>query len=338
MIFVSINDRKSLNRVIKLCRDYNVQVVFNVSEDKYKQMIKSKVIVTDLDLVNIKFAMSKGKRIIIILESGKKLSKSERLLLKNKKIYICKSEEQAVEIAKYLLHSSIMVKRIIISLLVLFMFVLLSITIGNVVKNNYIYNEKEIEAEIDYKEENIVFIGDSITDFYDFEKYYKDLPIINSGISGYRTDDVYNTLEEKLYIYNPTKVFLMVGTNDFIDGKSNEYIIDKIIEIIEEIQDNRPLANIYLQSIYPVNNTDDEKISKSVVGGRDNVRINQINKELKEFCKDEKNCTYIDVHGELQDDDGNLRLEYTTEGLHISDEGYEVVTEKLMPYIEKVEK
>ena len=35
------------------------------------------------------------------------------------------------------------------------------------------------------------------------------------------------------------------------------------------------------------------------------------------------------MYKELSDDDGNLKLEYTREGLHMSDEGYEVITKKL---------
>ena len=37
----------------------------------------------------------------------------------------------------------------------------------------------------------------------------------------------------------------------------------------------------------------------------------------------------------LEDKDGNLKLEYTNEGLHMSDEGYEVITKELKKYMRK---
>lgn len=40
--------------------------------------------------------------------------------------------------------------------------------------------------------------------------------------------DIYDELYDRLYIYNPTKVFLLIGTNDFFDDRSNEYIVGNI--------------------------------------------------------------------------------------------------------------
>lgn len=181
---------------------------------------------------------------------------------------------------------------------------------------------------------NYLFLGDSITDFYDLDKYYEDLPVVNSGINGNRTTDILNDMKDRVYRYNPSKVFLLIGTNDIIDGKGNDEIIDNIKKIIELIKKNRPYAEIYLESIYPVNKTDNDKISLSMVSSRDNDQIIEINKKLKKYC-DEKKITYIDLYSKLVDDEGNLKLDYTKEGLHLSDDGYKVVTEEISKYIKK---
>ena len=177
--------------------------------------------------------------------------------------------------------------------------------------------------------------GDSITELYDLDKHYKNLPVINTGKSGYKTMDIYDELYDRLYIYNPTKVFLLIGTNDFFDDRSNEYIVGNIKKIVNDINDKRPNAKVYLESIYPVNNSDDEKINKEMVYDRDNKTIKDINKELKKFCDKKKVCTYIDIYNHLLDDDGNLKLEYTRDGLHVSDEAYNIITDILMPYIKE---
>ena len=185
----------------------------------------------------------------------------------------------------------------------------------------------------DYDKECIVFLGDSITSRYDLSKYYKRYNVVNSGIGGNQTTDILNDLDNRVYKYNPTKVFLLIGTNDFFDDRSNEYIVGNIKKIVNDINDKRPNAKVYLESIYPVNNSDDEKINKEMVYDRDNKIIKDINKELKKFCDNKKVCTYIDIYNHLLDDDGNLKLEYTRDGLHVSDEAYNIITDILMPYI-----
>ena len=180
--------------------------------------------------------------------------------------------------------------------------------------------------------ENIVFLGDSITDFYDLDKYYEEYHVVNSGINGNETHDILGDMNGRIYQYNPSKVFILIGTNDLQRDKSIDEIVDNIKKIVEGIEDNRPQAQIYIESIYPINNTDAEKIDHNMVGKRTNEDIKEINDKLESYCK-EKNITYIDLYNLLVDDEDNLKEEYTNEGLHISDEGYEVITEKIKEYL-----
>ena len=142
-------------------------------------------------------------------------------------------------------------------------------------------------------------------------------------------------MKKRVYDYNPSKVFLLIGVNDLYEGKSKEDIVKDIKEIIDLIKENRPYAKIYLESLYPVNKTDDEKIEEDIRNYEfSNDDIKDINKKLESLAKDEK-ITYIDMFSELVDDEGNLKIEYTNEGLHISDEGYDKITEVLNKYIKE---
>lgn len=194
--------------------------------------------------------------------------------------------------------------------------------------------EKLIEYTIS-QTENYVFLGDSITDWYPIEENYKDYPIVNSGKAGYKTKDILDKLESMVYIYNPTKIFILIGTNDLnSQTSSKEILIENIKKIIENISENRPNAKIYLESIYPINRTDNEKIIMSTVGKRTNKEILEVNRQLKNYCI-EKNIVYIDMYQELIDEDGNLKLDYTKDGLHLTNEGYAVVTKKRLQYMQK---
>ena len=55
--------------------------------------------------------------------------------------------------------------------------------------------EKNKPAEELKEKENIVFLGDSITEIYPINKIYGDLPIIKSGVSGYKTEDILKRMD-----------------------------------------------------------------------------------------------------------------------------------------------
>ena len=183
------------------------------------------------------------------------------------------------------------------------------------------------------KNENFVFLGDSITDWYPINELYENMPIVNSGKAGYKTEDILDELDELVYQYNPTKVVILIGTNDLNSDTSEEELTNNIEKIITEIKKNRKQTEIYVQSIYPINDTDADKINEKTVGKRTNEAIQRVNKQIRAICKDQ-NVTYINMYDELVDEDGNLSLQYTEDGLHMSDLGYLKITRKLLTYLE----
>lgn len=188
--------------------------------------------------------------------------------------------------------------------------------------------EEVVKTEI-IVDDNYLFVGDSITARYDLDEYFKGMPVINSGISGNKTTDILNDMNDRIYRYNPSKVILLIGTNDY-SRLSNSDTVKNIGKIIDGIKDNREYADIYVQSIYPVN----KEISKSTVGDRNNEDISEMNSDIKKLCK-EKSVSYINMYDLLVDDDGNLDDDYTKDGLHLDSDGYEIVTEEIMKILKK---
>lgn len=209
----------------------------------------------------------------------------------------------------------------------------------DIIEKKTISDKKIASLSTDIKKENYVFLGDSITYFYNLSMFYPNLPVINSGIGGYQTEDIIDNLQNSVYKYNPTKVFLLIGTNDIdLSDYSNEELADRIKYIVQEIKNHRSKTKIYVESIYPVNrDTDNNIVDLNIVKSRTNKRIQSINRLIEKMCDEEKNVEYINVYDKLTDDNGNLKLEYTRDGLHTNDAGYEVVTKILMTYIEEVE-
>lgn len=188
------------------------------------------------------------------------------------------------------------------------------------------YKNEIVFLENDYT--NYLFLGDSITDYYDLDKYYEGLPVVNSGISGNTTEDILNDMKARVYNYNPSKVFLLIGTNDLVKDTSVDDIVSNIEKIISEINANKPQTEVYVESIYPVN----DNINEDVVSNRNNKDITKINNQIKKYCE-YNNCTYINMYDKLLDDDNNFNEEYTDDGLHPNSKGYEVITKELKKYL-----
>ena len=187
------------------------------------------------------------------------------------------------------------------------------------------------EKEVVTVDDNYLFLGDSITELYDLDEHFPDMPVVNSGISGNVTEDILDDMRGRVYQYNPSKVFLLIGTNDIQEEVSEEDIVNNIKEIISSIKANRPYAEIYLESIYPVD--EDKEASRD----RTNEEIMDINNQLEKFCRDE-NITYINLFDLLVNPDqeeAEIRDEYSDDGLHLTEEGYEIVTKEIMKYIEE---
>ena len=182
-----------------------------------------------------------------------------------------------------------------------------------------------------YNKESIVFLGDSITSRCDLNKYFSNYNVYNSGIAGNMTKDILDNMENRVFVYNPTKVFILIGTNDLVySGLDNDGIKNNIEEIINKIYEKNSNTKIYLESIYPVNNS----LNKEIVETRTNDNIKDLNNKIEKICNNNK-CTYINMYDNLTDKNGNMKRIYTVDGLHLNKIGYKVITNKLIKYLDE---
>ncbi|MDD4211918.1 MAG: GDSL-type esterase/lipase family protein [Bacilli bacterium] len=190
-----------------------------------------------------------------------------------------------------------------------------------------IFNELNQNAH----RQGIVFLGDSLTEFYPADEFFYGCDVYNRGIAGDTTDGVLARLESNVLVLEPKKLFLQIGTNDLGKKKSPEDTFENIKKIIETIQSRLPETELYVISLYPVN-PKATPYSKSMMLGRKNTDIRAINCWLNDYCKTHQ-IPYLDVASAITDENGLLKKEYTIEGLHISFLGYSAITEVLKPYV-----
>lgn len=230
--------------------------------------------------------------------------------------------------------------RIIIAIVITSVLFLL-LTFNNMgVKNNKekvdcpksIIKEEKIKTNSEIKKsENIVFLGDSITELYPIDDIYMDLPIVKSGTCGYKTQDILDRMESMVYQYNPTTIFLLIGTNDIMNNPDEHYeeAVENIEKIIELTKKHRKKVKIYVESIYPVN----REAEKTMVKERNNEIIKRMNEKIQAYCNNSKNAEYIDIYNKLTDSDGNFDRKYSDDGLHPNDLGYARISKIRLSYI-----
>lgn len=196
--------------------------------------------------------------------------------------------------------------------------------------NIYLSNKKYVNYEMD---ENIVFFGDSITNKYKVEEFFPNSHVVNSGISGDKSSDLIERLDD-VYKYNPSKVFLLIGINDLNNDVDQDEILNNIQKIVNGIKTNRKYTKIYIESVYPINRNSFNEKDYSFNEDITNDTIKDFNNKLKNLCKENK-INYVNVYDNLLDSDGNLKDIYTVEGLHLNDLGYYKVTSSIIKYIKK---
>ena len=98
---------------------------------------------------------------------------------------------------------------------------------------------------------DVVFFGNSITRFSDFQKFFPHVKICNLGYGGDKVQDMIVRVEQ-IKVINPEKVFLMGGINDILSC-SDEQFENNFYNLVDSIRHAVPNAVLYLQSILPVN-------------------------------------------------------------------------------------
>jgi lysophospholipase L1-like esterase len=69
-------------------------------------------------------------------------------------------------------------------------------------------------------------------------------------------------------------------------------------------------------------------------GMEPNVKIPQLNGMIKKYC-DEKGYTYLDYFNAMNDGKNGMKAEYTTDMVHCTVKGYEVMESMVQPAIQK---
>lgn len=187
------------------------------------------------------------------------------------------------------------------------------------------------------KTHGLLFFGDSITEWYNLEKYYPEIPIkYNSGIAGATSESLRWICDEAVIKYHPHLIVLMIGINDFgnTNMRSPHEIVSNVQILLDLMQRNLPNSKVLLLETLPC----DEERAGWLAGKkmRSNKMITVLNEEYEELAKILSGVELVKTFKNFFDEEHNsIYSAYTTDGLHLSEVGYMQLTRSIKPILQK---
>jgi len=169
---------------------------------------------------------------------------------------------------------------------------------------------------------DVAFFGNSITAGSDFQSFFPDKRIINLGYPGDNMTGMARRIP-MLKAANPKKIFIMAGTNDIFHLNISEFE-DRYDKMLDLVSDSIPAAEIYLQSIIPMNQN-----MKS--GAPSDEKIREANKSIEKIAG-KRGMKFIDIYS-LYVENGKLPSKMTKDGLHLRQQYYDRWAKKIGPYV-----
>lgn len=209
------------------------------------------------------------------------------------------------------------------------------------------YNQiiSELDSNVNRAKAKILFIGDSITQFWNAEgsavwtangfgdpdgaKY-----ALNLGEAGDRTEHVLHRIQPAVeggagnldYAdLAPATIVLLIGINNTW-FHTNEQIIGGIEAVVESLAQREPQATIVLVSILP-----------HVETARNQDKIIPINTAIRAYvdsgaCPD--HVAFLDAYPFFVDESGAQISSYYKDGVHLTQAGYELYSSLLLPVLD----
>lgn len=199
----------------------------------------------------------------------------------------------------------------------------------------------------------LVFVGDSITDFWHIEEnpwfpgkycgksiwdesFGGAVPAhisLNLGVSGDRIEHVLHRLLPKAKggegwldrrDLQPDTVFVMLGINNSFDSEdpATTSIYKGVMAVVARIQERKPRARIVIQSLLP---TEDDT--------KNNNLVKPVNVQLRDFAENTAGVEYLDLYPAFVDENGAQKRDLFNDNLHPSRDGYRVWRDRLIIFL-----
>jgi len=207
-------------------------------------------------------------------------------------------------------------------------------------------NEKLKTQPADPK--RVVFLGDSITDFWKLAESFPSKPYVNRGISGQTTPQMLVRMFPDVIDLKPAAIVILAGTNDIAQntGPETATMVQENLMAMTELAQKHGIK-VILCSVMPISDyalmppdsdlplppgANRPKIIQSVE--RPPAQILQLNTWMKSYAAS-VGAVYADYFSAVVDGSGMLKESLSNDGLHPNAQGYALMVPVVEAAIEK---
>jgi len=166
-------------------------------------------------------------------------------------------------------------------------------------------------------ENRVVFLGDSITDFWSLPQYFPGKSYINRGISGQTTSQMLVRFRQDVLDLHPGSVVILGGANDIM-GRTGPMTSDQIEANLESMAELSHAHGIHvvLCSLLPV--------GEAMWTPSDKTKIVLVNAKLRGYAA-QHGYSFVNFYGAMKDPGNNLPGALSKDGIHPLPSGYAVM-------------
>jgi lysophospholipase L1-like esterase len=180
---------------------------------------------------------------------------------------------------------------------------------------------------------DLLFIGDSITDFWpgkgkDSWAKFAEYKPLDLGISGERTEDVLFRLNHgELEGYKPKVAVIMIGTNNIGHFKDEqpEWVAAGIAKIVKTVQEKQPDTKILLLGVFP----------RDTAASVNRKKVKEINEQIAKL-DDGSKVKFLDIGPKFLDEKGELPADIMPDKLHPTPKGYDIWYDAMWPTLSEM--
>jgi len=169
---------------------------------------------------------------------------------------------------------------------------------------------------------DILFIGDSLIEFFDWGQRFPEHNAVNLGISGETVEWLLERMD-RITGKHPSAdvVFIMAGINNVAMEETG--FLAPYRKVLERLRAAYPQARLFVTSLLP-----------TLLPWIDPATILRVN-ELLSALAWETEATYLDIHSVFVQ--AGVKECLSPDGIHLSEQGYELWSNELQRILESAE-
>jgi lysophospholipase L1-like esterase len=169
----------------------------------------------------------------------------------------------------------------------------------------------------------VVFVGSSTVVLWDLPNQFPDLKAIGRGMWGSTLADTVRNVDLLVIAHEPRLVVVYAGENDIDVGSTSELVAVQFEQLVKSVHAKLPATRILFIGLKP-----------TIRRWLEVDRMRLANDLIRSICARDDRLAYLDVDGIMMGWDERPRRElFQDDGLHLSAEGYRLLSIVVRPFL-----